>query len=191
MMAGQKIKICLTVLSLGDRCGQSPGETEVQGQIGRHPPVILDKRPEQFPSATCRRAIESLIVDCASYLAKKKIGSRIASKLTKVDEETILESVRLDIHLLSADTAPHPNVVLAPNHVERVRDGENVGPALEGSKPAITQRPISAHQRGSQPTAFAILSRLSDDACGCTRAFAVDVCVDKADYGRLARPITK
>ena len=103
--------------------------------------------------------------------------------MAEVNKEAILKGVRLNVHLLSADPDAYANVVLAPNHVERVGDGEHVGAALEGSKSTISQCPVSSHQGGTQSATDAILSGLGDDASRRVRAFAVDVCIDDAETG--------
>src|SRR6266851_1984936 len=157
VLAGLKIEIRLAVVGLSDRRDKCPSYSQVQSQVRSHPPIILDERPEQFPSATGGCAIERLIVNRTTYLAEKQVCRRVASKSAKINKDTILEGVRLHVHLLSADAATHPDVVLAPNHIERVGNGEDVGPALEGSKSAITQRPVSAHKGRTQSATDAVL----------------------------------
>ena len=56
------------------------------------------------------------------------------------DPEAILESVGLHVHLVGANFAADPDIVFAANHVERVRDGEDVRAALKGRESAITQK---------------------------------------------------
>src|SRR5260370_39312688 len=90
----------------------------VHGGVRRHRPIILDERPEQFPSATGGCTIEGPIVDRTSHLADHQICRSIAGKLAKIDKESILEGIRIDVHLLSADATAHSDVVLAPNDIE-------------------------------------------------------------------------
>ena len=42
---------------------QRPGQTEVQGQILADPPIVLDERAVQFPTAAGIAAIELLVVE--------------------------------------------------------------------------------------------------------------------------------
>ena len=58
-------------------------------------------------------------MNAPAQLAQKKICCSITSE-AEINKETILESVGLDIHLLSTNLAPDPEVVLAPNHVKRI-----------------------------------------------------------------------
>ena len=96
-------------------------------------------------------------MDRTSHLPEEQIRSGVTGKLAKVDKESILESIRLDVHLLSADSNADAEVVLAPNHIERVRNREHIGPALEGSKPAITQRPVTTSESRSHSATDAVL----------------------------------
>src|SRR5260370_6850694 len=52
VLAGLKIEIRLAVVGLSDRRDKCPSYSQVQGQVRSHPPIILDKRPDKFPSAT-------------------------------------------------------------------------------------------------------------------------------------------
>src|SRR4029077_7998354 len=120
---------------------------------------------------------------------------------SKGDEETILKSVRFHIHLISSESTANPDVVLAANHVERVRDVENVGPPLEGSKPAITQVPVITHECRSHAAADAVFGGLVDDTGRSVRALGIKICAQDAreaeaefvldDVSGLACPVSK
>jgi hypothetical protein len=78
-------------------------------------------------------------VNATHHLAKEQIGSTITAEgRAKVDEEAVLKGVGFYVHLHGSNRAAKANLVVAPNHVERINDGENVGPALEGSETTIT-----------------------------------------------------
>ena len=92
------------------------------------------------------------------------------------------------IHLVDADLAADPDVVLPTIHVERIGDGVNVGAALKGRKSTITQRPVTAKHLGRCQTAtHTRFGRLGYNASRSVRAVAVDVSAGNADDCGFAR----
>src|SRR5437879_2060735 len=113
-------------------------------------------------------------MDSAAQLPKQQISRGISSN-TEVDVEAILKGIGLDIHLLVTESTTDLDVVFAANHVERVGNLENVGPALEGSEPTISESPVIIHQGGAHAAAHTVFVRLRCHASRGVRAFAVQV----------------
>ncbi len=98
-------------------------------------------------------------MDATAQLAQKKIGRGISAQ-SEVDVETVLKRIGLDVHLLDANAHANPDVVVAADHVERVGNREDVGPALEGCESTIAQRPVVVHERRTHAATDAVLCRL-------------------------------
>src|SRR5215475_10292740 len=107
------------------------------------------------------------------------------------DPKPILEGVGHDIHLVGTKFAAHPDVVFAPDHVERIRDMEDVGTTLERGKSAIAQTPVSAaHDGRGQATADAKRAGLRRTGRSLG-TLAVDVGGRNVECIRLAASVTK
>jgi len=84
--------------------------------------------------------------------AHEEIGFGISGPSTGHFPEAILEALCLCVHLHGANGHADLDVVLAANHLERIADGENIGPTLEGREAAITNREVVAENfRDGQP----------------------------------------
>ena len=141
-LAAVEVEVGLPILGFGNWGHQSPCQAKIQCQIGSDAPRVLHKGANHFPATARRSSEECLIVDATAQLAEQEISRGIAGE-AEVDKEAVLERVGLYVHLLIAEAAADLDVVLAANHVERVRDLEDVGAALEGSEAAIAQAPSS------------------------------------------------
>ena len=150
-MAGLKFAWRLATSLIGRH--QSPGQTEVQRQVLGYAPIVFNERAVQFPAAAGNVAIERLIVDGQARQALQKIRHRLAAPQAGKDPVSVLETLGQDVHLIGANGAADLNVVVAANHVERIGDGENIGPALKRRESAIAQRPVTAIQLGRCQTA--------------------------------------
>src|SRR6266478_7291372 len=110
---------------------------------------------------------------------------------SKGDEETILKSIRFNIHLICTESTANPDIVLAANHVERVRDEEDVGPALERSKPAITQVPVITHECRGEATTHAVFGGLVDNTGRSVCTYAIQIRAQDTDFGGLTCSVSK
>ena len=145
-----KVKVRLTITRFANWCHHSPSQSDVQRQVVCHTPIVLNERAEEFPAPTGGSAFERLVVNRPTDLTQKNIRYNIPCKEACLNEEAILEGIGLNVHLMGANRAANPYVMLATNHVKRVGDGEHVGSALEWRKPAIAQAPIRAHEGRNQ-----------------------------------------
>ena len=158
----REVKVRLPVTSFCDRGHESPCNTNIRSQILCNSPLILYIRTENLPAPTSCRTLEGLIVNSAKNLADKQISRSIVRVTAEQQEEAILETVREHIHLVETDTAAHADVVITANHGEGVGHGVNVCTALKRSEAAVSESPVtSTHKYGTQPTANAILLRLT------------------------------
>src|ERR1035438_7607890 len=81
-------------------------------------------------------------------------------------EESVLKSVGLRVHLVGPESEPDPDVMLAADHVEGIVEGENIGTALEGGKATIAQGPVTReHLDRSHAATHAVSCGLVHDAC--------------------------
>ena len=98
----------------------------------------------------------------------KSVVTNITPQVSK-DKKAVLEGISQHIHLVGTDGSAHTNIVLATNHIEGVGDGENISPALERRKTAITERPIRATHNGrSQSATYTVCFRLRKARRGAT-----------------------
>src|SRR6185312_4041971 len=118
-----------------------------------------NKGTKHLPAAPSYGPEEGLVVNSQPNLSKQQVGCSVPRN-PKGNQEAVLEGVGFHVHLLSANLAAHLDVVLAANHVEGIGNIEHIGSPLEGSKPAVPQRPVIAHQRGAQSATHAINARL-------------------------------
>src|SRR5258708_2777366 len=132
-----RIKVGLAVVDLGNGGGQSPGQTHVERNFLGHSPIVLDEGPVHLPSAACPTTFESLIVNGQAEQTEKQIRFRITGPKTTGNPESVLETLRLYVHLIGADAHSGLDVMLSANHVQRVRDGEYVGAALKRGEATI------------------------------------------------------
>jgi hypothetical protein len=143
-LSGGEVKICLTILSFGDRGYYGPSQSKIQGEVARNPPIILNIRTEQLPAASSSRTLKGLIVESEIRQTKGEIRHIVASPYIGENQKPILEGIGSHIQLVDANLAADPDIVPATDHVERVGDCENVGSARKGGKTAVTQGPETA-----------------------------------------------
>src|SRR5579864_188796 len=107
VLARRKIKVGLPAVNLRDRCDQCPGQPNIQCQIVGNAPIVLNERTKQLPAPTRGCAQKGLIMQrsCAN-LSYQQVTSPISGERTKVEDESILEPVGLNVHLLSPNLAP-------------------------------------------------------------------------------------
>src|SRR5437868_7957486 len=95
------VEVRLAALCFCDGSDQCPRDPEIERQIGRHAPIVLDIRTEQLPAAAGGCSDEGLVMQDApklSELSQKYVRRRVASA-AHVDEEAILEGIGLHDHL--------------------------------------------------------------------------------------------
>src|SRR6266849_1501328 len=185
-----EVKVGLPVLSFGDRSDESPGESEVQRQVVCHTPIVLNEGAEQFPAPSGSTTKEGLVMNSASDLTEQEIGRSVAGQ-HKIDEEPVLEGVGFNIHLIGAEPHTDADIVFAANHIEGVRDQENVRPTLKWGKATVTEGHVVWHQSRGQTAAHAVFCRLIYDSRGRVRTFGVQVCAQDSDVCGLAASISK
>src|SRR5580704_15938859 len=157
-LASVWIVICQTPIGFRDRIGYVPCQPEIESQVLGYSPIILDKRPVDFPAPPTDRSVECLVVLCQARYAEQKIRLRISGygggTVCEAGEvpagsaagnpESVLEGFRADIHLICANADAELNVVLSANHIKRVIYRENVGSTLKGGVAAIAKGPVAA-----------------------------------------------
>ena len=57
------VKICLTIVGLGNRCHQRPSHANVEGKVIGNSPIVLNVGSKQLPATARGGALERLIVD--------------------------------------------------------------------------------------------------------------------------------
>src|SRR6266852_8513 len=72
-LTGGWIKVRLTVANFGNGSRQIPSETKIKRNVFRHPPVVLNKWPENLPAAARDSTFESLIVDGQARQTEEQI----------------------------------------------------------------------------------------------------------------------
>ncbi len=154
----REVKVSLTVASFANGRNNGPRHAEIKRQVVCYAPIILHEGAEEFPSPTRGSAQERLVVDPTGDLSQKKIRGGVPCGRAEDQEEAVLESVGLNVHLVGANPHANTDVVLAANHVEGIGNGEHVGSTLEGRKTAIPQRPEAAYDRGAKAAADAVFS---------------------------------
>ena len=111
-----------------------------------NPPIILDVGAEQLPATSCRCAFEtsgragqdpggpreSSPCCCHLCLRCRNLRGRPTSSHAREHPKSVLEGIRFHIHLIRSELAADLDVVFTSDHVERIREVEDVGPTLEG-----------------------------------------------------------
>ena len=160
-MSRGEIEVRLPVCDFGDGRHKSPRQAEVQGQVRRDAPIILNIGTKKLPATAGFGALESLIVESKLGNPRRKSAAlspvpayhaeRSRAPEAGENPETILEGVGRDVHLIGADLTADADVMLAANHVEGIGDREDVGSALEWGEAAISEGPVTAaHTGGGQ-----------------------------------------
>ena len=107
---------------------QSPGQAEVERQIGSYAPIILDEGTEQFPAATDRASDERLIVSGkGSQATEKEISHVVASRSAGLGDKPSWNALFL-MFICSSEWSLRTGCRVCPNQVERVRKGETLVP---------------------------------------------------------------
>ncbi len=67
----------------------------------------------------------------ATDLPEQHVCRSIAGVAAKDQEETVTKTIREHIHLVGPNSDTGADVVLAANHIQSIRNGVDVGAALE------------------------------------------------------------
>ena len=70
-MTGREIEVRLPVVGFCDRSYERPSHPQIQGQVVRNSPGILNKGPEQLPASARRGTEEGLIMDASTKLPEE------------------------------------------------------------------------------------------------------------------------
>ncbi len=145
-LSGGRIEIRHAISNFAFRSHHRPSQPEVQRQPLTYAPIVLHEWAIKFPAASGVSAAKLLVVERDRRPSCQEIRCGIVSELPGDHPESVRETNRDRVQLIRAKIESHADIVVAPNHIQRIRKSPNVCPADEGRVPAIAQRPVLTEQ---------------------------------------------